>query len=90
MVSLGARDAQAAARRGRDPAEALWQAGVAVGESGIASLTPGQLVEVEAGLERLDADPSPVALEVAAYVLADQLARAARANARQPAPRRAR
>ena len=85
-----ARAAQAAARRGRDPAEGLWQAGVAGGDSGVAWLTPGQLAEVEAGLECLDADPSPVGLEVAAYVLVDQLARARRANARQPVPRRRR
>ena len=63
---------------------------MAVGDSGIACLTPGQLAEVEAGLEHLEANPSPVGLEVAAYVLADQLARARRANARQPAPRRRR
>ncbi|KAK9832608.1 hypothetical protein WJX81_003309 [Elliptochloris bilobata] len=87
---LAWRELQAVARRGVDPAEALWQAGLAVTESGVQRLTPEQLAAVEAELERLDLDPSPVGLEVAAWVLADQLARARRANARQPASRRGR
>lgn len=80
--------AQAVARSGGDPAEALWQAGVTVTESGVVSLTPGQLAAVEDDLERMEADPSPVGLEVVAWVLADNLARAQCANARQLTPRR--
>lgn len=87
---LWCRCGQEAARAGGDPADALLRAGLAGGDAAVVYLTPGQLAAVEAGLVCLDADPSPMGLEVAAWMLIDQLARARRANARQPAPRRRR
>lgn len=78
---------QEVARSSSDPVQALAAQGVYTRDSALYYLTPAQLASVE---EELQAMQESMSFEVTAWIVADCLQRAARANERMPFPRRRR
>ena len=78
----------AAAAAGDDPEAALAAAGVRAGEGAVVWLTPAQHDALTSELRAASAGLDGLAMEAAAYYLADCLLRARLANGRAPPPRR--